>query len=208
MIVYAESNFILELAFLRRECESCEDLANMAQAGDIQLILPAFCGGELYESMVRRSRDRKALHNQLAAEIKELARSSPYSNIDETARALSAVLSQSASEEKARLDDTLLRLIGISSLIPLTSDVLALAIKYQGEFGLSPQDAIVFASLISDLEVQNREDQKLFVTRNTGDFLNPDIADLLASNSCKLLFKFTDAVGYIRSVTDPKTVST
>jgi len=200
MIVYAESNFIVELAFLRGECESCEDLAKLAEDNDIQLVLPAFCGGELYESMTRRSRDRKALHDQLAAEIKELSRSSPYSNIDETARALTAVLSQSASEEKGRLDDTLLRLIKISRLIPLTSDVLAHSIAYQDQFGLSPQDAIVFASVISDLETQNKDDQKLFVTQNKSDFLNPDAIELLLVNSCKLLFRFDDAVGYTQSV--------
>ena len=200
MIVYAESNFIVELAFLRSECESCEELVALAEAGDIQLILPAFCGGEVYESMVRRSRDRKSLYDQLEREIQELSRSKPYSNIDETAGALIAVLSRSASEEKGRLDDALLRLIGISRLIPLTSDVLGLSVTYQGQFGLSPQDAIVFASIVSNLLPQNREDQKLFVTQNKGDFLNPAIANLLAANSCKLLFRFEDAVGYIRSI--------
>lgn len=200
MIVYVESNFILELAFLRGESGHCEDLGQLAESGEIELMLPAFCGGEPYESMIRRSRSRKALHDQLAAEIKELSRSSPYSSIDETARSLTAILSQSASEEKSRLDATLLRLINISRLIPLTSDVLELSITYQAEYGLSPQDAIVLASVVSDLQAQDQEGEKLFVTQNKTDFLNPDIADLLADNSCKLLFRFEDAVGYTRSI--------
>ena len=200
MIVYAESNFIAELAFLRAECESCKEIAKLAEAGDIQLVLPAFCGGELYESMFRRSRDRKALHDQLAAEIKELSRSSPYSDIDETARALTTVLSESASEEKGRLDETLLKLINLSRLIPLTGEVLALSITYQDQFALSPQDAIVFASIVSDLQTQHEGHQKLFVTQNASDFLNPDITDLLAANSCKLLFRFDDAVGYTQFI--------
>ena len=200
MIVYAESNFILELAFLRGESGHCEALGQLAESGDIQLVLPAFCGGEPYESMIRRSRSRKTLHDQLAAEIKELSRSSPYSSIDETSRSLTAILSQSASEEKGRLDATLLRLIRISRLIPLTGDVLEFSITFQGQFGLSPQDAIVLASVISDLQAQDTKGESLFVTLNKTDFLNPDIADFLLGHSCKLLFKFEDAVGYTRSI--------
>lgn len=175
----------------------------MAESQHIELVLPAFSGSEPYERMVRRAKDRKALNEGLASEIKELARSSPYSNIDDTARSLTAILSQSASEEKIRLDHTLLRLTNISRMIPLTSEVLRLSIQYQDDFALSPQDAIVFASVISDLQTIKKEDQRLFVTRNKGDFLNPDISDLLSTYSCKLLFTFENAVGYVRSVIRP-----
>src|SRR5262245_59369800 len=120
MIVYAESNFTLELAFLRSQSDSCEALAKLAESGDIQLAIPAFCGSEPYESMVRRCKERQIIHDQLAKEISELSRSSPYRDITKTARPVTAILSQSAREEKSRLDDTLLRLTKIARMIPLT----------------------------------------------------------------------------------------
>jgi hypothetical protein len=37
-------------------------------------------------------------------------------------------------------------------MIPLTNDVLAVSLTYQTQFHLSPQDAIVLASIMADLE--------------------------------------------------------
>jgi len=113
---------------------------------------------------------------------------------------LTAILSESASDEKARLDAVLLRLTNISRMIPLDNDVLRVSIDYQGQFALGAQDAIVFASVISHLESLDPTEEKLLVTKNRNDFLNPDISDLLSSHNCKLLFRFTDAIGYIQSV--------
>lgn len=200
MIVYVESNFVLELAYLQEECEQAEEIARLAESGEIKLAIPAFSGGEPYERMTRRSRERKALQDRLAIEIKELSRSSPYANIDETARELNAVLSESASDEKARLDATLLRLINLSGIIPLDNGVLRLSLDYQSKFALSPQDAIVFASVVSHLQSLEPSEEKVFVTRNKNDFVNPDIFEFLSSHNCKLLFKFTDAIGYVHGV--------
>lgn len=46
MIIYAESNFVLELAFRQEDCDSCEDILKLAEAGKIELLLPAYCLGE------------------------------------------------------------------------------------------------------------------------------------------------------------------
>ena len=200
MIVYVESNFVLELAFLQEECRQAEEVAKLAESGEIRLTMPAFSGGEPYERMSRRSRDRKALHDRLAIEIQELSRSSPYTDIDDSARELNAILSQSASDEKARLDAVLLRLINVANIIPLDNEALRRSIGYQSQFALSPQDAIVFASVTSHLQSLEPAEEKVFVTKNKNDFVNPDIFDTLSPYNCKLLFNFTDAIGYIQSV--------
>ena len=54
MIVYVESNFILELAFLRTEHESCTALLDSGESHELRLALPAFSIGETYEGWVRR----------------------------------------------------------------------------------------------------------------------------------------------------------
>ena len=65
MIVYIESNFVLELAYLRGEHECCTELLLLSEAGDIALALPAFSIGEPYEAWVRRSKKRERLHREL-----------------------------------------------------------------------------------------------------------------------------------------------
>ena len=49
MIVYVESNFVLELAFLQEEYESCLELLHLAESQAMHLVLPAFSVGEPYE---------------------------------------------------------------------------------------------------------------------------------------------------------------
>jgi hypothetical protein len=49
MIVYVESNFILELAFLQEEHGEAETLAKFAESGQIQLAVPSFSGSEPYD---------------------------------------------------------------------------------------------------------------------------------------------------------------
>ncbi len=65
MIVYVESNFVLELAFLQEEYESCLELLHLAESEAIHLVLPAFSVGEPYEVWVRRSKQRRELRDQL-----------------------------------------------------------------------------------------------------------------------------------------------
>jgi len=43
MIVYVESNFVLELALLQKEQQSCEDILSLCEVGNVRLILPAMC---------------------------------------------------------------------------------------------------------------------------------------------------------------------
>lgn len=199
MIVYVESNFVLELAFLQEQSEQAEEVAKLAESGDIQLVIPAYSCAEPYGRMFRRSTERKALLDRLTKEIKELSRSSPYTKIDDTARELTAILSESASDEKVRLDSVALRLVTLSRMIPLSSDVLQISIGYQDKFALDPQDAIVFASITNDLQTLEPSSEKLFVTRDN-DFLNPDVSDHLSSHNCKLFISFMKALDYIKSV--------
>jgi hypothetical protein len=96
MIVYVESNFVLELAFLQEGSENTNAIIEIAEAGRIRLVLPAYCAGEPYERLVRRARDRQALREKLAAEIRELSHSKPYGDLAEASRELTSILAQSA----------------------------------------------------------------------------------------------------------------
>ena len=71
MIVYVESNFVLELAFLQEAYERCLELLRLAESQDIHLVLPAFSIGEPYEVWVRRSKQRRALRDQLSTAIRQ-----------------------------------------------------------------------------------------------------------------------------------------
>ena len=59
MKVYIESNFVLELALLQEQNESCENILSLGKSGNIHLIIPAFCVAEPIETLVRRAINRR-----------------------------------------------------------------------------------------------------------------------------------------------------
>ncbi len=198
MIVYVESNFVLEIAFVREEHDICQTILQLAEANNLQLVLPAFSIGETYEALVRRHKNREELRNKLASEIKELKRSKPYEELDKESERLTSLLSSSGEEEKRRLDEALDRILRAAQIIPLGLKIIRAATVFQKSRSLSPQDSIVYASILEFLDTQPTK-PCCFITTNSRDFVNPDILADLANYNCKLLGKFGHGLGYIQS---------
>jgi hypothetical protein len=129
MIVYVESNFILELAYLQEEHEICERILLLAEQQSVSLFLPGFCIGEPNGAWVGRYRRRARIHDDLTRELKELARSQPYTTSRDQFQEITRVLAISGGEEKQRLDATVLRVLDTSNVIPLDHAVLEAAIE-------------------------------------------------------------------------------
>jgi hypothetical protein len=51
MNIYVETNFVLELAFVQEQVESCGAILGLCEAGRATLVLPAFCIAESYEAL-------------------------------------------------------------------------------------------------------------------------------------------------------------
>ena len=196
MIVYVESNFVLELAYLQQEHGCCSELLRLSESGDIGLALPAFCIGEPYEAWVRRRKKRERLHGELDGELRELSRSRPYEESPEEFRELASLLVKSVEEEKSRLNGALERTLETVEVLSIGPSVRN-AIAFQETLDLSPQDSIIFASILHHLTTTD-EEMRCFITKDK-DFANPDIQDELSSYNCKFLAKYTDGLGYIRS---------
>ncbi len=183
MIVYIESNFVLELAFLQAEHECCSALLSLSESGDIRLVVPAFSIGEPYETWVRRSKQRRGLHEQLITAIRELSRSSPYQGSSDDFQELTNLLIRSGEEEKHRLDETLEKILQTVHVIPIGLSIIKDAITFQNSLDLSPQDSIVYASILDHLTIAS-EELRCFITKNSKDFANPDIENELTNADC------------------------
>lgn len=194
MIVYVESNFVLELAFHQEDHRSCEQLLHWAEAGHVRLVLPAYCVGEPYERMVRRDRQRREVHRRLSDELRELSRSAPY--VEPVARLgeFTGVLVEAGQQELRRLNEVLTRLLHVVTLIPVDAAVLQRALTAQLTLGLSPQDAIVYASVRA--MVLASPAPQCFLNKNAKDFLTPEIEEEFSAHGCKLLARFSDGVRY------------
>ncbi len=200
MIVFVETNFVLELALLQHEHEECEALlALQGEHPRMELALPAFSIGEAYEAWGRKFRQRSRLQEDLKREIDQLSRSRPYREQSKSFREMTnRLLFESGEEEKRRLDRTLNLILRSARLIPMDITTVSKSLELQKTRSLEPQDAIVYASVLDHLTRRPRG-PGCFITKNSKDFLNPDIEEDLAGYDCKLLTNFKDGLGYVRS---------
>jgi predicted nucleic acid-binding protein len=197
MNVYVESNFVLELALLQEEHESCERILSICENGKVQLILPAYSIAEPYETLARRDKSRNQLAQNVRVELRQLGRSKPYKTETDAFQAVVSLLVRSGEEEKQRLFQTRDRLLKVAEVIPLAKDILASAAFLQTKHGISPQDAIVYASMVQHLDLTGPA--KCCFLNNDRDFSDPDIEDTLTKRGCRMLFSFSNGYNYIQS---------
>ena len=198
MIVYVESNFVLEIAFAQEESEACDSIIELAESANINLFIPAISVSEPYEVILRRSKHRVELNSQLAVELTQLSRSRPYSQIVERSQEIVSLLISSGQDEKLRLDSTLSRILGCAGVLPINGETLRSGIEFQNSLNLSPQDSLVYAAVVNHLD-STPADEKCFLNRDSKDFLIPDIESQLAAFGCVMIPKFSDGLEYIRN---------
>lgn len=198
MIVYIESNFILEIAFLQGENQYCDDIMNLASSSTIDLVLPSYSIGEPYETLIRRRKSRKKRLNQFNNEIIQLSRSKPYKKPLKDFDIIRSLIITSIEEEKKRLNTTLEQILGISEIISIKQEIIESAIRYQTDFDFPPQDSIVYSSILDHLSNSDINRDKCFITRNPKDFSSPDIVDQLKKYNCEIHFNFKSGLNYIQ----------
>jgi predicted nucleic acid-binding protein len=198
MNVYCESNFVLELALVQEQHLSCERILGLCEAGKVNLIVPAYCLVEPYETAIRRARERRRLATDFAREVQQLIRSEPYKGESEVLQGVTSLLVRSTEEEKKRLDRAVERLASVAEVIRLEATTIAEALGAQESLGLSPQDSLVYASILQHLTLST-DLQRCFLNRNTYDFDDPDIVATFGSYNCRVIARFDNGYDYIRS---------
>jgi predicted nucleic acid-binding protein len=198
VIVYVESNFILEAATLQEEHQACMDLLQMSEQDDIRLVFPAFALAEPIQTVRRRHAERMVLQHGLNREISLLSRSARYVDRLRQAAGVASILDESRREEQERLDDVLLRTTAVAAVIPLDAAVLRRARELRAEHDLHHADAVVLASVYVHL-AGGSASHSIFLQRDRKDFLSPDITAGLASYGCRLLGSFAAGIGRLRA---------
>jgi predicted nucleic acid-binding protein len=198
MDVYVESNFVLELALLQEQQQSCEKIVELCESGKIQLVLPAYSLVEPYWTLVGTTNRRRKLRADLENEVSQkLSRSEQYREHVEAIQRITGFLVRSGQDENKSLWNTQSRLLNIAEVIPLSSAVLSAAMEYQAHHDLTFQDSIVYVSVLNHLSASTAT-SKCFLNRDT-DFDDPDIENTLRKLGCAMRFRFDDGYNFITS---------
>ena len=198
MIVYVESNFCLELAFQQEEEAHAEEILKLAESGRLELVFPQFAVCEPFSTLNRYENDRRQFINELNKQLSELNRSAPQQGVVAGTQPLVATLTRIGQDQTNRLEAVIGRMLQCGRSIPLTAPLFAAARHLEGQFDLSPQGAIVAASVLDDLRPQNAQpDSHAFLSRNSNDF-NPMKRDF-GTLGCRYIPKYEHGLQFIRS---------
>jgi predicted nucleic acid-binding protein len=198
MNVYVESNFVLEQALEQEQCDSCEELVRIATTGSIHLVVPAFSLAEPHIALMRRGSERSRLSTELQKQLVELGRSKPYREASSNFSELTALLIRSAERERTGLQHAIDGMLKAAVVIPLDSDLFYQASGIQVAFDMSVQDSIVLASVVRHL-TETKPADSCFLNRNTKDFDDPNVREILDEFGCRFFGRFDDGLRYIEA---------
>lgn len=198
MNIYVETNFVLELVFQQEQWESCEQILQICEAGRAKLVIPAYSLAEPHEKLTRQAKNRRELQQLLNTELSQLIRTASYTDRIRSIQDIASLLLQSNEEERQRFTQYRDRLLNSAEAIALSVDILTEAARCEAPYNLKPQDALIYASVIAHLS-QDNPSVACFVNRNSKDFNNPDIVDELNNYNCRMISRFDDGYGFMRS---------
>ena len=188
MNVYVESNFVLELALQQDQWEICEAILRLCEENRVQLLVPAYCLAEPHETLVRRHKQRRKIKKALNDELGQIARTATNTAQLSGFDRLTDLLISSAEQENSNLNEVAVRLLRTAEVIPMDASVLANAGNYQRRHDFTPQDAIVYASILSHLDRWHR--RKSYFFSKDRDFADPNVIDELGSFNGELVPRF------------------
>src|SRR6266566_814823 len=137
MIVYVESNFILEVALEQEQFASAEAILKLVEENKIKLAFPSFALSEPFATVMRRDKERSVLIESLTVTLRQLQRSEPDKQIALVLQPLLVLLQDAkdaVSGEFSRLHSTVARLLKIGTSIELDESTLEQAKNYQRLF--------------------------------------------------------------------------
>lgn len=151
----------------------------------------------------RRASERQEFHSTLQKQIREISRSQSFRGLSEQAKDVVAALIAGVEESRERLESAIYDIEAHGTVIPLTGEIVHMARYFEFGYSLSPQDALVLASV--KLHAENKAGPKCFVSQDAKGFGNPAIKDELGASGCKVLTNFADALAYVKSSLPPST---
>ncbi|MSQ14331.1 MAG: hypothetical protein EXR50_00490 [Dehalococcoidia bacterium] len=175
MIVYVESNFVLEIALGQEQALSAEAILSMAEDDSIDLAFPAFALSEPFSTITYHGAERQKLLSSLSQELGQLERSRAHQEVVSLLRPLPIILTEIQKMETDRLESTVGQMLKVGRAINLSEMSFQQALLYGEDYSLSPQDAIIYSVILADIKEHPTQELKCFISRDKKGFTLPAI---------------------------------
>jgi predicted kinase len=130
MIVYVESNFVLEIALEQEQSSSAEAILKLAESDTIELAFPSFALSEPFSTIMHRNKERADLHQSLMVTLRQLQRSEPNKQTILDLQPLLIILKNAVNREFDLLHSTVARLLKNGKTVELDDPSLRQALVY------------------------------------------------------------------------------
>jgi predicted nucleic acid-binding protein len=199
-VVYVESNFPLEIALGQEQAGAAEEMLEMAESRVLEISIPTFAISEPFSTLAYRRIDRRRIADPLQSQINLLRRSHMHQEVASLVDSAGRALLEVERLETRNLASVMLRIVEGCTILPLTRVVYERAMRFVATYDLSAQDAIVYATIIADLETRDVGEAKCFASRDKAAFIDPGISTELEAFGCRYVGRFDHARDYLRSV--------
>lgn len=198
LIVYVESNFVMEIALAQEQAQAARSILALAETAQLELVFPAFSISEPIWAVAKRGEWRKSLFSSIKQSVSQLSsdlqRSELYQQEVKTFQPITTALGTMGDEERRLLRETIGRLLNAGRALETNSANFAKVLNYTD---LSLQDAIVYATIVTDLQQRPLQETKCFFSRDQKAFADPAIKSELASFNCRYIDGFGNGLSFI-----------
>ena len=202
MVVYVESNFVLEIALEQEQSSAARSILALAESGQIELAYPSFVLSEPFENISRARRERNDLQVSLLKSFNYLQRSETYKEIMLDFEPMVNVLKGAYRRQIDLLHTAFDQLISVGRCISIDISIFREASTYQRSLRLSPQDSIIYSAVVADLKEQSQDAIKCFLSRDRKAFGGDDDRGIkieLGKYNCRYIGNFTQGLDFIQS---------
>jgi predicted nucleic acid-binding protein len=170
MIVYVETNFVLEIAREQEQVESANQILILAEQGKIELAFPSFTLSEPFSTIIQQRKDRKELLRSLQDTLVQLRRSETHRNTTNALEPVLDLLNIAIERDLDLLHGTIERMLKTGRSLETDISNFRQAVDYQKRLDLSPQDSIIYSAIISDNTRRPVDEDKRFLSRENEAF--------------------------------------
>lgn len=202
MIIYAETNFLVEWTCRQEQTESCGILLQWSAERRIDLRIPAEAFTEAYTALQKKVNERRDVKERLERQARDFRRVNELREPAVLFEDASRALSLRSEQEDRRFTELAKHLRRDATIIPLDAAVLGLIEEFRSLGTVRGEgDLHIFASVMANLMSRNNAGDtapSLFATRDRG--FEVDAANFLRPFNCTLLTSYPAAVSRLRSL--------
>lgn len=198
MIVYVESNFVLEVVLGQEQVRAALGILDKARGNEIRLAVPAVSLIEPFWAIEKKEKERELLVTQLSSLRQDLLRSDARASLSNSLQSVGDSIRKLHRDHVKRLRDLIQEISVVAEVLVLSERLLLDAMVIDSRAGLGLLDSLVLASIAEHLSSLTVGETKAFATRDK-DLCEVARRSEIAKYDCECIPDYLDALRFLQA---------